>query len=41
VPQPFQSLDDLIRMKQAAGRPIDLEDLRVPMRLKQDREENA
>ncbi len=31
----FASLDDLIQMKQAAGRPKDLEDLRVLMTLKQ------
>lgn len=31
----FASLDDLIRMKQAAGRPKDIEDLRVLLRLRQ------
>jgi hypothetical protein len=30
----FASLDDLIRMKEAAGRPKDLEDLRVLRRLR-------
>ena len=35
TPASFASLDDLIRMKQAAGRPKDLEDLRVLMTLKQ------
>jgi hypothetical protein len=30
----FASLDDLIRMKQAAGHPKDLEDLRMLMKLK-------
>ena len=37
TPTWFASLDDLIAMKQAAGRPKDLEDLRVLMKLKQDR----
>jgi hypothetical protein len=32
---PFASLDDLIRMKEAAGRPRDIEDLRVLHRLRQ------
>ncbi len=34
VSAPFASLDDLIRMKQAAGRPKDLEDLRHLQRLR-------
>jgi predicted nucleotidyltransferase len=34
TPAYFASLDDLIRMKQAAGRPKDLEDLRMLMKLK-------
>ena len=38
TPANFASLDDLIRMKQAAGRSRDLEDLRVLMKLKQERE---
>ncbi len=33
TPVPFASLDDLIRMKQAAGRPKDFEDLKVLRRL--------
>jgi len=37
TPANFASLDDLIRMKQAAGRPKDLEDLRILMKLKQKR----
>lgn len=37
TPADFASLDDLIRMKQAAGRPKDLEDLRILMKLKQER----
>jgi predicted nucleotidyltransferase len=36
TPTSFASLDDLIRMKQAAGRPKDLEDLRVLTELKQE-----
>ena len=36
VPTAFASLDDLIRMKEAAGRPKDLEDLRVLRRLRGD-----
>ena len=40
TPAPFASLDDLIRMKQAAGRPKDLEDLRVLTKLKEQREQN-
>lgn len=35
TPAFFASLDDLIRMKQAAGRPKDLEDLRVLTKLKE------
>jgi predicted nucleotidyltransferase len=35
TPANFASLDDLIRMKQAAGRPKDLEDLRVLVKLRQ------
>ena len=34
VPVAFASLDDLIRMKEAAGRPKDVEDLRVLRRLR-------
>jgi hypothetical protein len=37
TPAFFASLDDLIRMKEAAGRPKDLEDLRVLRRLRDDR----
>jgi predicted nucleotidyltransferase len=37
TPAFFASLDDLIRMKEAAGRPKDLEDLRVLRRLRGDR----
>jgi hypothetical protein len=37
TPTSFASLDDLIRMKEAAGRPKDLEDLRVLRRLRRDR----
>ena len=33
----FAGLDDLIRMKQAAGRPKDLEDLRILRKLKENR----
>ena len=35
TPAAFASLEDLIRMKAAAGRPKDLEDLRVLRRLKE------
>jgi predicted nucleotidyltransferase len=35
TPVPFASLEDLIRMKEAAGRPKDLEDLRVLRRLRE------
>jgi len=35
----FASLDDLIRMKRAAGRPKDLEDLRVLLKLKEQQRE--
>ncbi|PKO22660.1 MAG: hypothetical protein CVU38_08150 [Chloroflexi bacterium HGW-Chloroflexi-1] len=35
TPAYFASLDDLIRMKRAAGRPKDLEDLRVLSKLKE------
>ena len=34
TPAAFASLDDLIRMKEAAGRPKDLEDLKVLRKLK-------
>jgi predicted nucleotidyltransferase len=34
TPAAFASLDDLIRMKEAAGRPKDLEDLRILRRLR-------
>ena len=37
TPVYFASLDDLIKMKQAAGRPKDLEDLRVLLKLRQRR----
>ena len=37
TPVYFASPDDLIKMKQAAGRPKDLEDLRVLLKLKQRR----
>lgn len=36
TPVAFASLDDLIRMKQAAGRPKDLEDLRVLRKLREN-----
>jgi len=35
TPAAFASLDDLIRMKEAAGRPKDLEDLRALRKLKE------
>jgi hypothetical protein len=38
VEAPFASLDHLIRMKEAAGRPKDIEDLRVLRKLRGDRE---
>ncbi len=38
TPANFASLDDLIRMKQAAGRPKDMEDLRVLLKLKEESE---
>jgi predicted nucleotidyltransferase len=37
MPVAFASLDDLIRMKQAAGRPKDAEDLRVLLELRRRR----
>lgn len=37
TPASFASLDDLIRMKQAAGRPKDQEDLRILLKLKESR----
>jgi len=37
TPAAFASLDDLIRMKEAAGRPKDIEDLRVLRMLREDR----
>lgn len=40
TPAFFASLDDLIRMKLAAGRPKDLEDLRVLAKLKELHEQN-
>ena len=36
TPAPFAGLDDLIRMKEAAGRPKDLEDLRVLRKLRDE-----
>jgi len=36
TPTAFASLDDIIRMKEAAGRPKDLEDLRVLRRLRSE-----
>ncbi len=41
VPTYFASLDDLIKMKQAAGRPKDHEDLQVLLKLKSDKKENS
>jgi predicted nucleotidyltransferase len=38
TPAHFAGLNDLIRMKRAAGRPKDLEDLRVLLRLQEQRE---
>jgi predicted nucleotidyltransferase len=38
TPAHFASLNDLIRMKRAAGRPKDLEDLRVLLKLRDQRE---
>lgn len=35
TPVPFAGLDDLIRMKEAAGRPKDLEDLRALRKLRE------
>lgn len=37
TPAPFAGLEDLIRMKEAAGRPKDLEDLRVLRRLRDEK----
>jgi hypothetical protein len=37
TPAAFASLDDLIRMKEAAGRPKDIEDLRILRRLREER----
>jgi hypothetical protein len=37
TPAPFAGLDDLIRMKEAAGRPKDLEDLRVLRKLRDEK----
>jgi predicted nucleotidyltransferase len=37
TPTCFASLDDLIRMKQAAGRPKDVEDLRILLKLREQR----
>jgi predicted nucleotidyltransferase len=39
TPTCFASLDDLIKMKQAAGRPQDLEDVRVLLELKRRRDQ--
>jgi hypothetical protein len=41
TPAFFASLDDLIEMKQAAGRPKDMEDLKVLLELKRRREEKG
>lgn len=40
TPANFASLDDLIKMKQAAGRPKDLEDVRVLLELKRRRDQS-
>jgi predicted nucleotidyltransferase len=37
TPVPFAGLHDLIRMKEAAGRPKDLEDLRVLRKLREEK----
>lgn len=41
TPAAFASLEDLIRMKEAAGRPKDLEDLRVLRKLRDGRAEES
>jgi predicted nucleotidyltransferase len=41
TPAFFASLDDLIEMKRAAGRPKDIEDLKVLLELKRRREEKG
>ena len=38
APASFAGLDDLIQMKEAAGRPKDLEDLRVLRKLREERQ---
>jgi hypothetical protein len=40
TPACFASLDDLIRMKEAAGRPKDIEDLRILRRLRDGKSEH-